>query len=94
MFAQVSVPVHQAEKVLIVPSSAIATTLYGSYLFVIEPSKQGGFKALQFPVTVSSSIGNDVIVSGEKLKAGQQIVKMGAFKLRNGEAVRVLAENK
>ncbi len=90
MFAQVIVPITNTQQVLMVPSSSILNSLYGTYIFTLNPAKNNQFEAIQTPVNVIAEDGDDVIITGKELKSDQAIVMMGAFKLRNHEPVQVI----
>jgi len=92
MFAQVEAILPEPLSVLAIASSAVQYAPFGNSVFVIE-EKQGddGEKALtlrqQF-VRLGQSRGDYVAVL-DGLKAGEQIVTSGAFKLRSGMAVKI-----
>lgn len=92
MFVKVDVLLPNEEKVLSVPASSISYAPYGDSVFVVEPStgpegKPNKVVKQQF-VVLGSSRGDQVaVVSG--LKAGQEVVTSGAFKLRPDAEVTV-----
>ena len=75
-----------------VPASAINYAPYGNSVFVItdlkDPKGQTYRGVRQQFVKVEGSRGDQVAVV-EGLKAGEEIVTSGVFKLRNGAAVQV-----
>ncbi|MGH9546194.1 MAG: efflux RND transporter periplasmic adaptor subunit [Terriglobales bacterium] len=92
MFVQVEVVLGASRSVITLPASAISYAPYGDSVFVISDLKdQKGqtYRGVrqQF-VKVEGSRGDQVaVVSG--LKAGDEVVTSGVFKLRNGAAVQV-----
>ena len=92
MFVQVDVGVGASRSVITLPASAISYAPYGDSVFIITDLKDPKGKAYrgvrqQF-VKVEGSRGDQVaIVSG--VKAGDEVVTSGVFKLRNGAAVQV-----
>ena len=92
MFVQVEVVEGSSRAVIALPASAISYAPYGDSVFVITDLKdQKGqtYRGVrqQF-VKVQGSRGDQVaVISG--LKAGDEVVTSGVFKLRNGAAVQV-----
>ncbi len=92
MFARVEVNLPSGEPQVAVPATAIAYASYGNSVFVVEKmTGQDGKEYLgvrqQF-VTLGQTRGDLVAVSGG-LKAGEEIVAAGVFKLRHGAPVQV-----
>lgn len=93
MFAEVSVLLAGESKVLTIPTSAVLYAPYGNSVFVVEEKKDpqtgqtGKFIRQQF-VRLGDQRGDFVSVT-DGLKAGDEVVSTGAFKLRSGEAVTV-----
>lgn len=92
MFGRVILTLGMAEEVVRIPATAILRAPYGDSVFVlVEESGEDGEKktvAQQRFVRVGRTQGDFVAVT-EGLKPGETIVSAGAFKLRNGSAVRV-----
>jgi membrane fusion protein, multidrug efflux system len=92
MFVQSEVVLGAASEVLTVPASAISYAPYGDSVFVVAELKNEKGQAYrgvrqQF-VKLGSARGDQVgIVSG--IKAGEEVVTSGVFKLRNGTAVQI-----
>lgn len=91
MFANVEVVLPQTESVLIIPATAVLYAPYGDSVFVVEEKKneksgQTELVLRQQFVRLGSARGDFVAVSGG-LKAGEQVVTSGVFKLRTGTAV-------
>ena len=92
MFANVAIAiVARGGPVVTVPATAIVHASYGDSVFVVESKKDGASAAKtarQQIVRVGESRGDFVSIP-EGLKAGQEVVVAGAFKLRNGAGVVV-----
>jgi len=92
MFVQSEVVLGAASEVLTIPASAISYAPYGDSVFVVAELKNEKGQAYrgvrqQF-VKLGSARGDQVgIVSG--IKAGEEVVTSGVFKLRNGAAVQI-----
>ncbi|MCA1663832.1 MAG: efflux RND transporter periplasmic adaptor subunit [Myxococcales bacterium] len=95
MFVAVEVVRDDKRKVVTAPATAIVHASYGDSVFVVEDAPAGdggapksGKVARQQFVRVGAARGDFVaIVDG--VKAGQELVTAGAFKLRNGSGVIV-----
>lgn len=87
MFARVAVVLPEKQPVLGIPGTAVIYAPYGDSVFIVEPAEEGeGLVARQQFVRLGVSRGDFVAVT-QGLKAGEQVVTTGAFKLRNGAAV-------
>ncbi len=93
MAVDVSVDLGTSTRSIILPASAIAFAPYGNSVYVVEelkdPKTKKAYKGVsQRFVTLGRERGDQVaIVSG--LRAGDEVVIMGAFKLRIGAVVVV-----
>ncbi len=92
MFVQAQVVLGAGSPIVALPASAISYAPYGDSVFIVEdvkaPSGQSYRGVRQQFVKLGGSRGDQVaVVSG--VKAGEEVVSSGAFKLRNGAAVRV-----
>jgi membrane fusion protein, multidrug efflux system len=100
MFVNVSVELPEQTSVVSVPATAVLRAPYGDSLFVVEPRKDDKGKPVNGPdgkpakmvrqqfVRVGKARG-DFVAIDEGVKAGQEVVTQGAFKLRNGAPVMV-----
>ena len=93
MFVKVDVVLPDKGKSLVVPGSAISYAPYGDSVFVIEKKKDDktGKEAQvlrQAFVRIGEARG-DLVSITKGLKAGEQVVSTGVFKLRNGMAVTI-----
>jgi membrane fusion protein (multidrug efflux system) len=92
MFVRTEVVLGAGTAVLALPASAISYAPYGDSVYVVadlQDPKGASYRGVrqQF-VKLGASRGDQVaVLSG--LEAGQEVVTSGAFKLRNGAAVRV-----
>ena len=92
MFVDVKVSLERGEQVITIPSSAVSYAPYGDSVYVVEqvtgPKGNQYLGVRQQFVKLGSARGDQVaVLSG--LKADEEIVTSGVFKLRNGAAVQV-----
>ncbi len=93
MFTKVNVMLPETKKTSVIPGSAVSYAPYGDSVFVIEKQKdpKSGQESLvlrqQF-VRIGETRGDFVSVT-QGLKAGEEIVGTGVFKLRNGMVVTI-----
>jgi membrane fusion protein (multidrug efflux system) len=92
MFVEAEVVVGESRPVVALPASAIGYAPYGDSVFVVDdmkgPDGQSYRGVRQQFVKLGDARGDQVaVLSG--LHAGEEVVTSGAFKLRNGAAVRV-----
>jgi len=93
MFVKVDVVLPEKSKTLVIPGSAVSYAPYGDSVFVIEKKKdektgKESQTLRQAFVRIGEARGDFVSVT-QGLKAGDQIVSTGVFKLRNGTSVTV-----
>lgn len=96
MFVAVDVVLPEKKNVVIVPLTAVVHAAYGDSLFVVEVPKggaPGGGVARQKFVKLGERRGDFVAVI-EGVKAGEEVVTSGSFKLRNGAKVVVKNDSK
>ncbi|HEY2744765.1 MAG TPA: efflux RND transporter periplasmic adaptor subunit, partial [Polyangia bacterium] len=93
MFVTVEVVRGEKRKVVTAPATAIVHASYGDSVFVVEDAPVGeggapksGKVARQQFVRLGVARGDFVAVL-DGVKAGQELVTAGAFKLRNGGAI-------
>ena len=92
MFVTVEVLLPAHKNVITAPETAVNYTSYGDSIFVIEKMKNpdgSSFEGVrEQPVTLGATRGDQVeILTG--LKAGDEIVTSGVFKLQPGCAIKV-----
>jgi len=93
MFVKVDVVLPEKSKTLVIPGSAVSYAPYGDSVFVIEKKKESktgkeSQTLRQAFVRIGEARGDFVSVT-QGLKAGDEIVSTGVFKLRNGTPVTV-----
>ena len=100
MFVKVSIVLPERSNVVFVPATAILRAPYGNSVYVVEnrkdeqghpvngPDGKPAKVARQQFVRLGVSRGDFVAVD-EGVTAGQEVVMLGAFKLRNGAPVMV-----
>jgi membrane fusion protein (multidrug efflux system) len=87
MAVQTQVTLSNPQKVLAVPTTSVIFAPFGDTVFVIEKDKEKNIlKARQQFVRLGKSRG-DFIEIADGIKAGEQVVSAGAFKLTNGQSV-------
>lgn len=96
MFARVKVLLPQKKPTLFIPATAVSYAPYGNSVFIIEKksdekTKQEGLILRQQFIRTGETRGDFVAVTNG-LKANEQIVSTGVFKLRNG--MNVVVDNK
>ena len=99
MFVNVSVVLPERASVVFVPAMAIMRAPYGNSVYVVEDRKDEEGHAVNGPrgpakvarqqfVRIGNTRG-DFVAIDEGVTAGQEVVMLGAFKLRNGAPVMV-----
>lgn len=96
MFARVKVLLPRKNETLFVPSTAVSYAPYGNSVFVIEKktdekTKQENLVIRQAFIRTGETRGDFVAIT-EGVKASEQVVSTGVFKLRNG--MNVVVDNK
>jgi membrane fusion protein (multidrug efflux system) len=92
MFVQTAVAVGAASSVVALPASAISYAPFGDSVFVVtdlkDPSGKSYRGVRQQFVKLGGARGDQIAVTSG-IKAGDEVVTSGVFKLRNGAAVLV-----
>ncbi|MEA2701261.1 MAG: rane fusion protein multidrug efflux system, partial [Myxococcales bacterium] len=100
MFVNVSVVLPERKNVVFVPATALIRAPYGNSIYIIEDRKDDKGHPVNGPdgkpakvarqqfVRIGTSRGDFVAIE-EGVTAGQEVVTLGAFKLRNGAPVMV-----
>ena len=96
MFGRVKVLLPQKNPTLFIPATAVSYAPYGNSVFVIEKktdekTKQESLILRQQFIRTGETRGDFVAVT-DGLKANEQVVSSGVFKLRNG--MNVVVDNK
>ena len=96
LFADIKILLPQEQNVIVVPQTAIAYSLYGDSVFVVEVDEEASTEEEQvlrvyrrFVVTGERDNGEITLLRG--LSAGDQVVDAGQLKLDNG--ARVVIDN-
>jgi membrane fusion protein, multidrug efflux system len=92
MFVQTQVTLGASRPVVALPASAINYAPYGDSVFVVAEMKnpQGQpYRGVRQQVVKLGAARGDQIAVLSGLKAGEEVVTSGVFKLRNGAAVQV-----
>ncbi len=92
MFVQAEVTLGPSQSVVVLPASAISYAPYGDSVFVVTDMKNEdgtSYRGVrQQLVKVGPARGDQVaVITG--VKAGDEVVTSGLFKLRNGAAVQI-----
>ncbi|MBC8132321.1 MAG: efflux RND transporter periplasmic adaptor subunit, partial [Deltaproteobacteria bacterium] len=105
MFVNVSIVLPDRATVVFVPATAVMRAPYGNSIYIVENQKDDKGRPVNGPdgkpakvarqqfVRVGISRGDFVAIE-EGVTAGQEVVMLGAFKLRNGAPVLVNNETK
>ncbi len=92
MFVNVDLISDAKKSVLVVPATSVLFAPYGDSIFTIEPGKDAAGKDAKIVRQRFVRLGErrgDFVAVTSGLKAGETIVKDGAFKVRNGGTVVV-----
>jgi membrane fusion protein (multidrug efflux system) len=100
MFVNVSVVLPDRASVVFVPATAILRAPYGNSVYVVEDRKDEGGHPMKGPGGQPAKVARqqfvrlgitkgDFVAIEEGVTAGQEVVMLGAFKLRNGAPVFV-----
>jgi membrane fusion protein (multidrug efflux system) len=93
MFVKIDIVLPEKSKTLVIPGSAVSYAPYGDSVFVIDKKKDSktgkDMQTLrQAFVRIGEARGDFVSVT-EGLKAGDEVVSTGVFKLRNAMPVTI-----
>jgi membrane fusion protein (multidrug efflux system) len=90
MFVNTEIPLPTKERHVVLPATSVQYAPYGDSVFVIEPAKdaQSPRTVRQQVVKIGESLGDKVTIL-EGVKAGEEVVTSGGFKLRQGSPVVV-----
>jgi membrane fusion protein (multidrug efflux system) len=101
MFASVSVVLPKHEPIIALPSTGVVHAPYGDSVFLVEPLKaepgatpDPKIKQVRQQFVRLGEERGDFVAVLDGVKAGQELVVAGAFKLRNGAHVVVNNKNK
>lgn len=88
MFAEVETLMPEQAAVLTVPRTAISYNTYGNFAYVIEAVEGGGLRAKRRQVETGTVREGRVAVT-RGLAVGEQVVRAGLVKLRDGQAITI-----
>ncbi len=92
MFVRVEVDLPATDSVIVVPATAIAYASYGNSVFIVETmkDKEGNeYLGVRQQLVKLGATRGDLVAISEGVKAGEQVVTAGVFKLRNAAPVQV-----
>ena len=89
MSARVELPVEEPRKTLVVPRDAVIAVFGQTVVFTVQDSK-----AQMIPVNIIGYQGLVAGIEGTGLEEGMQVVVKGNERLRNGQMVSTLSENR
>ena len=92
MFVQAEVTLGAASTVIALPASSISYAPYGNSVYVVtdlEDPKGKTYRGVRQQFVKTGAARGDQISVTSGLKAGDEVVTSGVFKLRNGAAVQV-----
>jgi membrane fusion protein (multidrug efflux system) len=95
MFVRVEVILPDDQSVLAIPRTAVLSAPFGDSVYVVEPQAANGKTNLvaQQKFIRTGRIHGDFISVETGLKAGDEVVSAGVFKLRNGASVQINNED-
>jgi membrane fusion protein, multidrug efflux system len=92
MFVRVHLDLGASSSVVTLPASAISYAPYGDSVFVVadlQGPKGESYRGVRQQFVKLAGTRGDQVAVASGVEAGQTVVSSGAFKLRNGAAVRV-----
>ncbi len=92
MFVNVEVKLPDEQSVLPLPATAISYAPYGNSIFIVEElkDKEGKpFKGVRQQFVTTGATRGDLVAVTKGLKAGEEVVTSGVFKLQNNGPVTV-----
>jgi membrane fusion protein, multidrug efflux system len=90
MFANVEVVRGDKRRLVVAPLTAVVHASYGDSVFVVEDAREGGQGKVARQQFVRLGVARgDFVAVLDGVKAGQELVTAGAFKLRNGAGIVV-----
>jgi len=92
MFANVNAFAGDYDDVLTVPRTAISYNTYGDFVYVIESGSNGGKVVKRRSVSTGAVRDGRVSITAGA-EAGEQVVKAGLLRLRNGQPVAVVSDS-
>ncbi len=87
MFAQLTLDLDRREQVVTVPETAVAYSIQGNIVYLIEPRDEGLVAQPRVVETGAVKDGRIAVLAG--LEAGQRVVAVGQNKLYRGAPVTI-----
>lgn len=88
-FANVEVEIGEAKPEVTIPDTAVLYSLYGDTVYVVQPPNAEAKRTVEQRLVRIGGTKGDRVGVLEGIRAGEEIVALGAFKLRNGAAVEI-----
>jgi membrane fusion protein (multidrug efflux system) len=85
MFVKVALGLPAPRQVLVIPATSVLYAPYSDTVFLLEPGPDGQGRVLRQQVVRVGARRGDLVAVASGLKAGQQVVSTGVFKLTNGQ---------
>jgi membrane fusion protein (multidrug efflux system) len=91
MFVRVNIPKPLRKNVITVPLAAIQFAPYGDSVFVVKhnPDANDAPPTVEQQFVKAGTTRGDVVVVESGLKAGDEVVSSGVFRLRSGAPVQI-----
>jgi membrane fusion protein (multidrug efflux system) len=97
MFARVELVLEDKGNVVALPITSVVHAPYGDSVFVVEPLKaapkegdgEAGVRQVRQQFVRLGEERGDFVAVVDGIKAGEEVVVAGAFKLRNGAKIKV-----
>jgi multidrug efflux system membrane fusion protein len=87
-FVNVTMTFRVDPNAIVVPVAAVQVNQDGSYAWVVRPDHTVEMRTL----TVARQIGEEMVIQGDTLKPGEQVVTEGQIRLENGTKVEILKQ--
>lgn len=85
-FVNVQLLVNTVSGGLVIPAQAVGRGPDGDYVYLVQPDSTVKMQ----PVTVAGEVGDSHVMIGTGLKAGEQVVTEGQFRLKPGSKIKAL----
>lgn len=92
MFARITLELPDGEPLVVVPGTAVSYAAYGNSVFVVEKMKKpdgSEYLGVRQQFVKLGDTRGDLVAIVDGIKAGDQVVSAGVFKLRNGMPVAI-----
>jgi membrane fusion protein (multidrug efflux system) len=90
MFATVRLIRPEKRPVTFIPRRAVLNATYGDTVFIVQPpEEEDGFPTVRQQVVRMGETQGDFVEITEGLQGDETVVSAGAFKLKEGDAIKV-----